>query len=341
MCKDYESMNTSPLVSVIIPVFNTEKYLLQCVNSVLNQTYNLLEIILVDDGSTDQSGMICDEYAVLDNRIKVIHKVNGGQSSARNAALDISSGKYIYFLDSDDYIGCNLLEKLVETAEETNADIVFFEAQSFLDCNSTLNKQLYNKFDYKRNRQYMPSNGQQQYINLMKNSDYYVCTPLHFYRRSYLNDNGIRFEEGIIHEDSLFSAAVYLYDGLAAHLFYNAYYRRLRNQSTMTLWDRKQRLFRFNSLVTVYYRITNIIKCTKPQEEVIHLLITDSINAVLYAFDNLDAQDKQTSKRVLLRMKRHALFHYGKYDYELARKCSGVLSRPLIRGIHYLKSKIR
>ena len=91
-------------ITVIIPVYNVEKYLEQCIKSVIGQTYKNLEIILVDDGSTDKSGQICDKYAELDDRIFVIHKANGGLSDARNAGLEILSGEYVTFVDSDDYV---------------------------------------------------------------------------------------------------------------------------------------------------------------------------------------------------------------------------------------------
>lgn len=102
------------LISIIIPVYNVERYLHQCVDSVLKQTYTNLEIILVDDGSPDTSPAICDEYAQKDKRIKVIHKENGGLSSARNTGLDAATGDFIYFLDSDDYIGDTTVSSLYE-----------------------------------------------------------------------------------------------------------------------------------------------------------------------------------------------------------------------------------
>ena len=94
-------------ISVIIPVYNVEDYIRQSIDSVLNQTYKNLEIILVDDGSKDNSGKICDEYKNVDERIKVIHKINSGVSSARNVGIDIATGKYIMFLDSDDFLEKN------------------------------------------------------------------------------------------------------------------------------------------------------------------------------------------------------------------------------------------
>lgn len=112
------------LISVIVPVYNVEKYLDRCVESIVNQTYKNLEIILVDDESPDNSPRMCDEWAKKDSRIKVIHKKNGGVSSARNAALDIAAGDYIAFVDSDDWIEQDMYKKLVDYAVNYDADIV-------------------------------------------------------------------------------------------------------------------------------------------------------------------------------------------------------------------------
>jgi len=103
-----------PIISIIVPVFNAEKYLKRCINSILTQTFNNFELILVNDGSTDKSGSICDEYSKMDYRIKVIHKANGGPSEARNMGIDNAIGQYIGFVDSDDYIENDMYEKLYE-----------------------------------------------------------------------------------------------------------------------------------------------------------------------------------------------------------------------------------
>ena len=112
------------LISVIIPVYNVEKYLKKCLDSVINQTYKNLEIILVDDGSSDKSGLICDEYTKLDKRIKVVHKKNEGLSSARNTGLDIAKGKYISFIDSDDFVSIYMYEIMYKEIIKNNRDIV-------------------------------------------------------------------------------------------------------------------------------------------------------------------------------------------------------------------------
>lgn len=113
-----------PLISVIIPVYNVEQYITECVDSVIKQKYRNLEIILVDDGSTDNSGTICDRISNLDERIKVIHKANGGLSDARNSGMKIANGKYLLFLDSDDYLPLSAISTLYHICECKNADIV-------------------------------------------------------------------------------------------------------------------------------------------------------------------------------------------------------------------------
>lgn len=111
------------LISVIVPIYNVEKYLNKCINSIIEQTYQNIEIILVDDGSNDSSEKICDEYAKKDKRVKVIHKKNGGVSEARNFGIENSNGKYIAFIDSDDYITNDYIEYLYRILKENKADI--------------------------------------------------------------------------------------------------------------------------------------------------------------------------------------------------------------------------
>ena len=108
-----------PLISVIVPCYNVEEYLPKCIESILNQTYRNLEILLVDDGSPDNCGRICDEYAAKDSRIRIIHKKNGGLSDARNAALDVMTGEYVTFIDSDDYVSDDYVEYLYKIIKES------------------------------------------------------------------------------------------------------------------------------------------------------------------------------------------------------------------------------
>ena len=112
-----------PLISIIIPVYNTEKYLSRCIDSVINQTYRNLEILIVNDGSTDNSGAICDSYAQQESRIRVFHKKNGGLSSARNFGIDVCSGEYLGFVDSDDWIEPNMYDTMLHTVLDRKTQI--------------------------------------------------------------------------------------------------------------------------------------------------------------------------------------------------------------------------
>lgn len=126
----------NPKVSVIVPIYNVEKYLNKCIDSIIEQSLREIEIILVDDGSTDNSGAIAEMYAQKDSRVKVIHKENGGQGSARNYGIEVAQGKYIGFIDSDDWIDLNMYEELYIAAEKENADIAVCNRKVFDENNN-------------------------------------------------------------------------------------------------------------------------------------------------------------------------------------------------------------
>ena len=123
----------NPLISVIVPIYNVEEYLNRCVESIVNQTYQKLEIILVDDGSPDNCPRMCDDWAKKDSRIKVIHKENGGLSDARNAGMKITTGEYISFIDSDDYIETCMIEILYEAIKKYDCDIASCRVRIVMD----------------------------------------------------------------------------------------------------------------------------------------------------------------------------------------------------------------
>lgn len=131
-----------PKVSVIIPIYNAELYLAKCLDSLLRQNYQNLEIILIDDGCTDSCPQICNDYEGKDNRIKVIHQKNGGLSAARNAGLKIATGDYISFVDNDDLLSVYFYERLMQVATENNADIVECDFEKFVDVEDYNEKNL-------------------------------------------------------------------------------------------------------------------------------------------------------------------------------------------------------
>lgn len=114
----------NPSISIIVPVYNIEEYLPRCIESILRQTYTNLQLVLVDDGSKDRSGALCDEYAKKDSRILVVHKENGGSSSARNRGIEVATGEYLGFVDSDDYVEPDMYGKMVTAILENGCNIV-------------------------------------------------------------------------------------------------------------------------------------------------------------------------------------------------------------------------
>lgn len=180
--------------SIIVPVYNVESYLAQCIESIIAQSYNYFELILVDDGSQDTSPQICDMYSKQDNRIKVIHKKNGGLSSARNAGLDISVGEYIIFVDSDDWISDNCLDIFAQTLIKHPVDLLMTVKTSVYD-----------------NIQFPEVEGIDEYVrqgfdkNRAVQWILYNCksmgAPNKIVKREIIEANKMRFFEGALHED--------------------------------------------------------------------------------------------------------------------------------------------
>lgn len=185
----------SPLISVIIPVYKAEKHFRKCMDCIINQTYKNLEIILVDDGSPDNCGQMCDEFAKQDSRIRVIHKENGGQSSARNAALDIMTGDYVGFVDSDDWIETDMYQHLYNLISDYNAQISICGAKlEYLN-----GKISYFNTDYPKNKTIRQYNTIEALTENFNNSKitYSLCDKLY---ESKIFSN-LRFTEGKIYED--------------------------------------------------------------------------------------------------------------------------------------------
>lgn len=181
-----------PLISIIVPCYKVEEYLPKCINSIINQTYKNLEIFLVDDGSPDNSGKICDEYAAKDSRIKVIHKENGGLSDARNVAIDAAKGEYITFVDSDDYVSTDYIETLYNLVEKYKCKVGVACVRTFYEgCEANTNQPIY--FD--KIFDCMEGTEKMFYQELFDNAAW--CK---IYHRS-LFETGIRYPFGLIYED--------------------------------------------------------------------------------------------------------------------------------------------
>lgn len=210
-------------ISIIVPVYNVESYLDKCIASIVNQTSHEWEAILVDDGSTDNSGAICDKWASQCQQIKVIHQTNKGLSGARNAGINLARGEYILLLDSDDYLELTALEKISSRLHKNKPDILYGKA---LTVDNNGNKQEKMKYHQFSERVYLGK----EYLEKLNNSTSIItfCAQFGVYSRKFLNKNDIRFCEGLIHEDELWTPCVLLKAKTVFYMdefFYNHYVR--------------------------------------------------------------------------------------------------------------------
>lgn len=222
------SMRNQPLISIIVPVYRVEKYLKKCVDSLINQTYKNLEIILVDDGSPDNCPIVCDTYAKIDSRIVVIHKENGGLSDARNAGLDIASGEYIGFVDSDDYISPDMYEALLRGLTEDNSDIA---CCNYLQVNEE--GTAYKDQELPIKDECLDSRG--AYELLIKYGGYYAVAWNKLYRRQIWET--IRYPKGRKYEDMFVICALIEQCAKISHVNSPLYYY-VRREGSITSEER-------------------------------------------------------------------------------------------------------
>lgn len=253
-----------PCVSVIIPVYGVEKLLPRCMNSVLSQSLRNIEIILVDDESPDNCPQMCDEYAKSDKRVKVIHKKNGGLGFARNSGLEIATGEYVTFLDSDDYVSIDSYEILYRTASQNNVDVVladkFNESEEGKVTNSIatfpIKEGYYSGTGITNNLLFpmfgmLPNEGGDKYL---------TCSSVtNIYKLDILNDNGVRFdsERNFISEDLLFMLKV-LHNVKSAYVLNKRFYHYVVNSESLT---HTYRADRFEKEIVLYH------ECSKRLQE--------------------------------------------------------------------------
>ena len=285
------------MVSIVIPVFNVELYINECIDSVINQTYRDLEIILVDDGSSDGSGAICDEYAIRDSRIKVIHKRNGGLSDARNVGLAMARGEYIYFLDSDEYIRLDAIEKLVDIAEREHAEIVCFNLETFSEDDELPAWEVRIKNTYET----MP--GADVLKSRIINGEWLPGAQLHFYKLSFLQREQIRFIKGIIYEDVPFSGISYVRAQRVNALNESLYHYRIRKGSIMTAQPSRRNLDCYLTCINELAKEKKRYSKSSIEVEALDLLIKHTAEEYGQIYSRLDWQERRianTSRRCVI-----------------------------------------
>jgi glycosyltransferase involved in cell wall biosynthesis len=226
-------------VSVIIPVYNVQKYLAQCLDSILSQTLREIEVICVDDGSQDESSDILREYAAKDPRISVYTQENCGAAVARNRGMTLASGEYIYLMDSDDWLQDDALERLYEAARENDLEIVYFNGEAFFEENCG-SKAISKYTDYYSRKGQYPSccSGPEMLVQMRKKKEYRVIPMLQLFRRKFLQEKELLFPEGIIHEDDSFTFRAILSAERVGYVAESFFHRRVHGDSVMQKSDR-------------------------------------------------------------------------------------------------------
>lgn len=220
-------------LSVIIPVYNCELQITRCIESIINQTYKNLEIIIVDDGSKDGSSKICDEYARKDKRIKVIHKQNNG-AAARNTGLDIASGEYIAFVDSDDYIELNMYQEMMKVNQQYDCDLVLCDCYKENESTKIIFTHDIREGYYDKDmlyKEYFPTLLMTNSVDYPPTISNWVC----LFKRKLIEENNLRYKEGMrFSEDLLFGSQAAYYTSSFYYMKNKAFYHYVLNNESVT-----------------------------------------------------------------------------------------------------------
>ena len=235
--KDREELVKQPKFSIIVPVYKVEEYLQVCVDSLLAQEEykDQMEILLIDDGSPDKSGELCDRLAEAHKQIKAFHKPNGGLSSARNYGLDRATGEYVLFVDSDDVIEPDTLKKITEALDQFGeVDAAFFDGVEDDGVHQDPMRRV------PLEQMQCADNGKQYLLEHFRDRNLNVEACLYAYRRAFLNEHDLRFREGILHEDVEFTPRIMMQCGKVVELPDRLYHYLVRENSISTLREQDQ-----------------------------------------------------------------------------------------------------
>lgn len=283
-------------LSIIIPVYNVEQYLQNCVQSVLTQTYQDLQVILVDDGSTDSSGILCDQLAQQDSRIQVVHKVNGGLSDARNAGLKVATGDYVAFFDSDDvYLLNDGIAQLMAVAQAEQPDVLLFQAVDIYPHRQSARK----AYD----ADYLATHtGTEVFHQLVRIQSFNMSACFQLIRRELLEKRQLYFEKGLLSEDVDWSLRLWQYveNVRAVNLpMYGYQHREGSISTTYTIRNLRSYEHIFAKFLNLYQeRVVNA--ATECYWRTTMGYLAQMYTSCLYAYGQIDRKDKKEAYAILL-----------------------------------------
>ena len=257
--------NSKLLISITVPIYNVEKQLSRCVESLLNQTYKNIEVILVDDGSSDKCPGICDQYQEKDTRVVVIHKQNEGLSEARNTGLNASKGNYIIFVDSDDYIELDSCERFIGALKGRKTELVVGEANkicgkfiSYFKHTNLIDEREYSSKEY--------------IISAINAFEWYAPVWLNMYCRGFLIENSLYFKKGILHEDMQILPHIFLKAKKVVYMNYCFYNYDIREDSITQKKDKSRNREHILEILYEWKIIFDRIEDNKLQEKLYGIL---------------------------------------------------------------------
>ena len=314
-------MSQLPLVTIAIPVYNAQRFLPQGLDTVRNQTYQNLEILIADDGSSDSTATLLDHLAEQDNRIRVIHLPHQGVGATRNVLLEEANGAYLYFCDIDDYIESNLVEVNLAALEEKELDVSFFgltfefKATGLIDSDAPSEQIIYSNEEFK-----------QFYCNVLMNSPYgYGYLPTKFFRMSFLRsllEQGVKFEKIPMHEDEIFNLALFRHITRACSLSQTLYHYIIYSKGNSSTTFRPNA---FESSISLFqHRIKLYNEWIKDNKKVLEsyrkqLLIAVSYPIIKYEYYSQSAESFAQHLKTI----SHILNH------PIVRECAGQCYIPL------------
>jgi len=271
-------MNNYPKITVVMPVFNTEAYIDRAVKSILDQTFENFELLVINDGSTDGSLSRLEQWASKDHRLRVISQVNRGASAARNVGISQAKGNFIYFMDSDDILHKDALDTCYEYCRRDQMDFVFFDAETLND--GAFNAAFVEKFNYKRRgieSKIMP--GTVTFEKLLKSSKFFSPVWLLFIDLNFLRKIKLTFNENIVHEDDLFTSFLFLEAQRTRYISASFFIRRLRAGSFMMV---PYSMKNINSYFMIGTKLLAYAKENIKGKEVVDLYLNEMINAAVW-----------------------------------------------------------
>lgn len=282
-----------PKVSVVVPAFNTAKYLPECLDSLLGQTLSDVEIVCIDDGSSDRTADILAEYARKDARIRFFSQENRGLSASRNRAVGSCRGDYLLFCDSDDKLKPDALLNLTRKADAETLDILFFSGETFFDDgdNRTANGANYDAYYTFKSDLSSPRPGANLLADMVSANEFRSSACMQLIRRGHLEESGIRFFDGILHEDNLFTFENLLSAKRAARVNDPWYLRRMRADSIMTAPKRLENVVGYAVCAREMLRFARERPLPPAIETACAKLVTAMVGACRRVFDGLSPDE--------------------------------------------------